>query len=246
MPEPVVYITIVESLHQPMCQVPHLSLMSHNTSEPQRSLTPSSGEIPIIDKVEGYVPDGCIKATASLDNTPNEFPTHVGSPTVSPETSTHKAQTKCTEILVPHIIVSWKGLPNTQAACGRRGVAQVGYHLFMKVMFDTFIFHPSRAPRRRFRPFQKSERRIFMETYRYLKQHFLAKARLVPQFLVQGRGSEDCGESETIFLQPMGWFEMISNVVSIRIDYELPNEFPGKANLPKLSRFQNGGGSTER
>ncbi|KAI0645992.1 hypothetical protein C8Q79DRAFT_967297 [Trametes meyenii] len=231
-----------------MYQTSHISLMSLSTAELKRSSTPSSGEETTVDStVEGCIPDERPESTA-LDDAQDGSLVHVGCPAASPGASKDRTQAKRTDILTPHIIVLWKGLPNAQAACGRRGVAQIGYHLFMKIMFDTFILHPSKAPRRKFRPFRKSERNIFMETYNYLKQHFLANARLVPQFFVKGSGLDVCGESGTVFLQPMGWFEMINNVVSIRIDYELPSEFPGKENLPKLSRLRNGEGraSAER
>ncbi len=51
----------------------------------------------------------------------------------------------------------------------------------------------------------------------------------IPQFAIPGSG-EGRGE-ETFSLQPVGWREMALQLVSIRVRYKVPEEYPGKADV---------------
>ncbi|KAH9895110.1 hypothetical protein C8Q73DRAFT_665398 [Cubamyces lactineus] len=149
-----------------------------------------------------------------------------------------------TVILPPQIIVAYNDHTDIQTAWGREGIARLGYYGFAQAAFDAFVLHPSHAPRWSFSLFGKSEYSLFWETYDYLREDFVARAKFVPEFAVQSGasgGSMACGgpgraSAGTIILQPVGWAEVVRNLVSIRVVYSLPLEFPGKAQLGKWLR----------
>ncbi|KAI0329678.1 hypothetical protein GY45DRAFT_1324641 [Cubamyces sp. BRFM 1775] len=143
--------------------------------------------------------------------------------------------------LPAHMIVSLAG-SSKKSAWGREGVARIGYHNFARMLFDAYFLHPRRAPSRTFNPFTTSARSRFWETYHFLRNDFVARVKLVPQFI----GDPDSGESgskepldgsgnvQTVSLQPVGWAEMIREVITIIIEYRIPDEYPGKEQLRSL------------
>ncbi|KAI0330964.1 hypothetical protein GY45DRAFT_1322877 [Cubamyces sp. BRFM 1775] len=148
-----------------------------------------------------------------------------------------------TVILPPQIIVAFNDHTDVQTAWGREGIARLGYHGFARAAFDAFVLHPSHAPRWSFSLFGKSEYSLFWEAYDFLREDFIARAKFVPEFAIQsgvgGSSVAACGgraAGGTIMLQPVGWEEVVRNLVSIRVVYSLPPEFPGKALLGKWLR----------
>lgn len=95
------------------------------------------------------------------------------------------------------------------------------------MVFDTFILHPSRAPKWAFSPFVKSQRAIFYEAYNFLQADFAARVKFRPQWAGQGDGSEGPVE-ESVMLQPVGWQEMMQKIVKIQVEYQPPEVYPNK------------------
>ncbi|KAH9892449.1 hypothetical protein C8Q73DRAFT_698059 [Cubamyces lactineus] len=134
-----------------------------------------------------------------------------------------------------HIIVTFAGRSD-KTAWGKIGLARIGYHNFAKSLFHAYILHPSRAPPRKFSPFKPSKRSRFRETYRFLRDDFVARANLVPQFVgsPQSSGSDSSVPpegnegNEAITLQPVGWAEMIHELVGITVRYNIPDQYPWK------------------
>ncbi|KAL1942002.1 hypothetical protein VTO73DRAFT_6532 [Trametes versicolor] len=135
--------------------------------------------------------------------------------------------------LSPHIIVVGGTITHSRTAWGRAGVAKLGYHQFARMVFDTFILHPSRAPKWAFSPFVKSQRAIFYEAYNFLQADFAARVKFRPQWAGQGDGSEGSVE-ESVMLQPVGWQEMMQKIVKIQVEYQPPEVYPNKVELLKI------------
>lgn len=95
---------------------------------------------------------------------------------------------------------------------------------FAKATFHMFILHSAKAPARKLRLFNKSDRAIFMQVYNYLRADYLSRARFRPRFA----SSDSDRHDEEYFLQSLGWREMVLSVVSIRVDYKVPEAYPGK------------------
>ncbi|KAI0369646.1 hypothetical protein BV20DRAFT_1044306 [Pilatotrama ljubarskyi] len=201
-------------------------MASHSPASEERPLmTPTSDDTTVMGDPEGCiegVPNGC----AGPDTAPIHSPTapkprhamHVGRP-----------------VLAPHVVILFGDRPERQSAWGRQGVARMGYHAFAKMLFDAYILHPSYSPPWEFRPFQDSDYKFFKETYNLLKNDFVAKVRMVPHFAVPSSASDGWDE-DSLFLQVVGWNEMIQNTVSIHVKYAPPEDYPGKYRLQQLLR----------
>lgn len=96
--------------------------------------------------------------------------------------------------------------------------------------FDTLILNPSGAPPRELKLFGKSDRAAWQKAYKYLRSDFLHRAKFRPRFVIPGTGLGGRGE-EALFLQPVGWSEQVAMLCSIRIEYNVPDEYPGKADV---------------
>lgn len=104
------------------------------------------------------------------------------------------------------------------------------------MVFDTFVLHPSRAPKWEFSPFVKSKRAIFYKAYNFLRADFVARVKFRPQWVGQSDGSEGSVE-ESVSLQPVGWQEMMQRIVKIQVEYQPPEVYPGKpeVRLPSVA-----------
>ncbi|OJT06991.1 hypothetical protein TRAPUB_2192 [Trametes pubescens] len=103
------------------------------------------------------------------------------------------------------------------------------------MVFDGFVLHPSRAPKWEFSPFVKSKRAIFWEAYNFLRADFVARVKFRPQWAGPNNGSDGSVE-ESISLQPVGWEEMVRNLVMIQVEYQPPEEYPGKLEPLRILR----------
>lgn len=101
---------------------------------------------------------------------------------------------------------------------------------FVKKAFDTLILHPSEAPPRNWSLFKRSDRAIWRKAYKYLRADFLCRAKLRPRFAIPANGLGGRGE-DAFILQSVGWRDMALQLSSIRVEYNLPDEFPGKADV---------------
>ncbi|KAI0820056.1 hypothetical protein BC628DRAFT_1399331 [Trametes gibbosa] len=131
--------------------------------------------------------------------------------------------------LLPHIIVTYDDqVQQSSTAWGRTGTAKLGYHGFAKMVFDAFILHPARAPRWEFSVFKSSDRSIFWKSYKFLQADFIARVKMRPRFATDSSGM---GGRDAISLQPVGWSEMVQNLVGIDIEYKVPEDYPGREKL---------------
>ncbi|KAH9859132.1 hypothetical protein C2E23DRAFT_801552 [Lenzites betulinus] len=98
-------------------------------------------------------------------------------------------------------------------------------------MFEAFVLHPSRAPRREFTWFKKSDRSCFREGFNFLQAHFVATVQMRPRFVNDSEGG-----NELLSLQPVGWAEMVHNIVSINMEYQVPEDYPYKETIIRIIR----------
>ncbi len=103
------------------------------------------------------------------------------------------------------------------------------------MVFDAFVLHPSRAPKWEFSPFVKSKRAIFWEAYNFLRADFVARVKFRPQWAGPSNRSDGSVE-ESVSLQPVGWNEMLRNLVMIQVEYQPPEEYPGKLEVRPTSQ----------
>lgn len=101
---------------------------------------------------------------------------------------------------------------------------------FVKKAFDTLILHPSEAPPRNWSLFKRSDRAIWRKAYKYLRADFLCRAKFRPRFAIPANSLGERGE-DVFVLQPVGWRDMALQLRSIRVEYNLPDEYPGKADV---------------
>ncbi|KAI0630075.1 hypothetical protein C8Q77DRAFT_238583 [Trametes polyzona] len=205
--------------------------LSTVTTEVEGLLTPSSDDSTVVDDL-----DNNTLATAEQQDTTKpllETNQVVGANPPPLPDSIPPQHAQKSIALPPHIIILYNDRTDSPTAWGRIGVANLGYHEFGRLVFDAFVLHPARAPRWTFSLFEKSDHSIFWETYNYLKADFFSKARFVPQFAVRSNYQGGLYE-DLISLQSVGWREMIHNVVSIRVEYKMPEDYPGKRDLHRI------------
>ncbi|KAI0355765.1 hypothetical protein OH77DRAFT_1436824 [Trametes cingulata] len=193
-------------------------MSSQSLEEPSAPSPDHSSESTNVENTEGCAADS-LKRRKSLETIPSKDLRGPDAPSPRSVVALRRS------ILAPHIIVLYAG---HQSAWGRQGVAFKGYRRFAKLIFDAYILHPSRSPPREFRPFRKTDYSQFWKIYDYLKDDFLARARMIPRFAVASSTLDEAAE-ESLTLQSVGWHEMMQNIVSIRIEYTIPEEYPGKA-----------------
>ncbi|KAL1942000.1 hypothetical protein VTO73DRAFT_6530 [Trametes versicolor] len=153
---------------------------------------------------------------------------------LSPASTPKTPSTKSTTVkLTTGIIVVWNDQLEVQTLWGRVDVAMLSYKTFVKKAFDTLILHPSEAPPRNWSLFKRSDRAIWRKAYKYLRADFLCRAKLRPRFAIPANGLGGRGE-DAFILQSVGWRAMALQLSSIRVEYNLPDEFPGKADFLRM------------
>ncbi|KAI9061743.1 hypothetical protein FKP32DRAFT_1594272 [Trametes sanguinea] len=190
--------------------------------------TPCSDDVTVFTALEDYSPDTLSIPCIGSKSVAKGIDNHIHSATSAPP------PVPLPIIIPPHVVVLYNNQTNVPTAWGREAIARLGYFGFAKAVFDAYILHPSDSPRWSFSLLDKSEYSLFWDAYHFLREDFTTRAKFIPQFAIMGGELLNHGGSpDNLVMQPLGWEEMVRNVLSVRVVYTLPQDFPGKSQLQK-------------